>query len=254
MDLSRYTIWLPTLTLVAVRVAGLMLVAPIFGHAAIPARLRIFLSIAIALPVVGGFAAPVNLPDNWFDLVAALGGELAIGAGIGYAARLVFAGVELGAEQIGQQMGIALAEVLDPMAEDPSGILRRLYQLLAIVIFLAIGGHRDLISAMLGSFHVVPLLGFPSPGAFLDAATGVLAASFVLAMKVAAPVLIAMLLAAVAMGFIQRTIPQMNVFSTELSVRAMAGMVVMAASLAVVAPLIEGAWKLTGGALSGLGL
>jgi flagellar biosynthetic protein FliR len=75
----------------------------------------------------------------------------------------------------------------------------------------------------------------------MGAATAMLAMSFVLALKVAAPVLAAILIATAAAGLIQKTMPQLNILTVGLPVRAMLGLAVLAASLAMLAPLLESA-------------
>jgi flagellar biosynthetic protein FliR len=239
---------LPVLVLVAARVAGIFLVAPVLGSDLVPLRLRFFIAIVIALAVVGRVSPPA-LSGQPLEFLGAIGCELLIGITIGYAARLLFAGVELGAFHVGQQMGISLAEVFDPFWQEETGVLQRFFQIVAIVIFLAVGGHRQVIAALLGTFDVVPPMGAVPGQAVLNVVVALLSASFVLAIKVAAPVLIALMLALVAMGLLQRTLPQFNMFSMGLSVQAMLGLLVLAATLAVLAPLVEGAWSFTAGQL-----
>ena len=115
-------------------------------------------------------------------------------------------------------------------------------RMLALVIFLTIGGHRAMIGALLGSFETIPPAGFSPDLAVLNGVVAILAASFTLALKVAAPVLIAMLLATVAMGFLQKTVPQCNIFSTHLPARALVGMLILAAALAAMAQPIAAGW------------
>jgi len=243
MDMDAYTTYLPTLILAIARIAGIFIVAPVFGSSVIPARLRGFMSVVIALAVVGRLSGPAELPQHWLELAILLGSEVAIGATIGFTAAVVLAGVELGAVHIGQQMGVALAEVFNPQAGEGSGLMRRALGLLAVVIFLAIGGHRALIAATLRTFDTVPPGGFAGGQAVLNMVVAVLAASFTLALKVAAPVLVALLLATVALGLLQKTIPQCNILSIGLGVRAMLGLVVLAAALAAIAQPIEAAWE-----------
>jgi flagellar biosynthetic protein FliR len=235
------------LAMVIARCGGVFVVAPVFGHAAVPVRLRVAMAIVIALAAASRLAVPVALPLGSFQLALALVLEIAIGAAIGYLARIVFVGVELAATHIGQQMGLGLAEVFNPLHEDTSQSVGRLLEITAVVIFLAIGGHRMLISAVLGTFDVLPI-GFggaghaavwPSVHAALRAGTAMLAVSFALALKLAAPVLAAILMTTVAAGLVQKTLPQLNILTVGLPLRAMLGLVVLAASLVVLAPLLS---------------
>jgi flagellar biosynthetic protein FliR len=240
-DLASYAIWAPTLLLATVRVTGIMLVAPVFAHAVVPVKLRVLLSVAIGLAVVGRLAEPVNVAVRGAELWAALGCEFVIGAAMGYAARLLFAGVELGAFHVSQQMGLALAAVAAGARGEAGGGISGLFRLLAILAFLAIGGHRILLGGLIRSFETVPPLSFPAGEAVLSRVVSLLGASFVLALKLAAPALIAMLLATVALGLLQRTMPQCNLLSIGLPARALLGLLVLALALAALMPLMEAA-------------
>ncbi len=234
------------LLLAGARVGGMLVVAPVLGNRALPARLRVFISLVIALAVVGRVAQPAAMPAGTLALSLAIVLEAAIGMAIGYAARLIFVGVELGAFHISQQMGISLAETIDPLTQEPDDPVRSLYRITALVIFLAIGGHCVLISSLLGTFESVPLLGGVSGGAaqILKSVTGLLAASFVLAIKVALPALAALLMATVAMAILGRTVPQMNLFSVGLPLRALVGMLALSAALAYLPAAMDAAWRM----------
>jgi len=239
MALESYTIWVPTLLLVVVRLIGLVLTAPTLAHASVPFKLRLAAAIVISLAVVARMADPIPPPVNAGEFLLAGGTELLIGAAMGYAATLIFVGLQLGAFHASQQMGLSLAEVFDPLTAEASGVIRSTFGILAIAIFLSIGGLRSLIGAMLRTFETLPpATGLVGAG-MLNMAVAMLAASFTLAIKVACPLLIAMLLATVAMGLLQKTLPQCNLFSTHLPIRAFVGLLVLAASIGILRPLLE---------------
>jgi flagellar biosynthetic protein FliR len=269
---------------VTARVGGLLLVAPVFGHAAVPVRLRIAMALVVALAVMGwsggSIARSANSPleasgGHWGtsrpdtrssadvgpwhrgtapasvgELVVTCAMELAIGAMIGWAASLIFAGVELAAAHVGTQMGVSLGEAMGGEGDEGGGPVAAAYRVIAIAVFLLIGGHRELLGGLLDTLQIVPVGGVALNAGVLGMAGALLKASFVLALKVAAPVLIAMLLATVAMGFLHRAMPASHILSTGLPVRAMVGLLVMALSLAGVAWSVQAAWTLTGKTLS----
>jgi len=233
--------WAPALLAITARVAGIFLVAPIFSTAALPIRLRVLMSVVFAQALIG-WAGPVGLPSGPAALAIALGCELAVGGTIGYAARLIFAGVQLGAFHIGQQMGFSLAEVYRGDPATGGGILRRFLYLLTAVIFLGIGGHRDLILALRQTFQAVPVMQVSLSPGLTELVVALLHASFALALKVAAPMLISMLLATVALGMLQRTLPQCNMLSVGLPARVLIGLLMLAAALSVLSPQVRRAW------------
>lgn len=242
------TSWAATLLLVTARIGGIFMIAPVFSAAALPFRLRLLISIVMA-NALAALLAPVAAPATLGHLVAAVLCELAVGLTIGYAARLVFAGVQLGAFHVGQQMGFSLMDAFGAASADPeiSGVMRRFFYLVAIVIFLGIGGHRDVIWAMRRTFQTVPLAGFSVSESLLEMVAALLGASFVLALKVAAPVLITLLLATVALGLLQRTLPQYNTLTVGLPARALVGLLVLAMSLALLSGLLQRALEITSG-------
>ena len=152
----------------------------------------------------------------------------------------------------GQQMGIALANVFNPMAETTTNVMGTLFHLTAVAIFLVIGGHRLMMQGLLDTFRSVPLLGFEMTAGVLDVIVSLLAAAFVLAVKVAAPVLVTLMLASVAMGLIQRTMPQFNILSAGFQVRIMAAGLVLAVGVPSLIPLVERGWGLTMRRVAGL--
>jgi flagellar biosynthetic protein FliR len=237
--LNGAIVWMPTLLLVSLRLAGMMLFAPVLGDSAVPVKSRLLLGVVMGVAVVSRLARPVAMPDSLYDL--AMGGacEVLIGVAIGFAGRAIFLGVELGAMHIGTQMGLALAEVSDPSMPEASSAVGGLLRLVAVVVFLAIGGHRALLGGLLATFDAVPPLAFPPTGALLATVVAMLGAAFVLALKLAAPALIAVLISMVAMGLLQRTSPQFNLFSTGLPLQAMLGLLVLAGTMGVLGPLMD---------------
>jgi len=244
-DLAAYIVWVPTLMLVIFRVAGIFISAPLLSDMPIPARVKAALSIVVGLAVTARIASPVALPGDWVTLVLGIGAEMLIGATLGYGTALLFLGVELGAQHIGQQMGIALAQVYNPLAQATANVMSILFHMTALVIFLAIGGHRIMLAGLLDTFRFVPLMGFSMHAGVLNMVVSLLAAAFVLAIHVAAPVLLALLLTSVSLGFIQRTMPQFNILSAGFQVRILVSLLILAVTVASLAPLLEGAWRIT---------
>jgi flagellar biosynthetic protein FliR len=236
--------YIPVFLLALARASGFFAIAPIYSEQAVPRRLRYFLGVVVALAVAGRMA-PMAAPASLLGFAGILLVEAMIGAGIGYAAKLIFAGVEMGASYVGQQMGVSLVAAYDPSGETGSEAVSTLFRLTAIVIFLAIGGHRQLIGAMLTTFQLVPPALAGHEQTLVATVVSLLAGSFFLALKVAAPVLIALLLATAALGMLQKSIPQVNILSTTMPVRVLLGLVVLAGSLAILGPLVDAAWTLT---------
>lgn len=238
------TTWSITLLLATCRVVGVVFFAPPMGHATVPVRLRLGLGVLIGLAALGRLAVPVEMPANGAILLAMVAMELLFGVAMGYGLKLLFVGVQLGAEHIGQQIGVGLADAMYPGGVDGSGAVRRLFAVLAIAAFVLIDGPACLMQSVMQTFDAVPLGGATtSVSDAMTLAVRVLGASFLLAIRTAGPVIAAMSLATLVMGILQRTLPGVTVFSVGLPVRVLLGLIVLAGAAMLLPELIEAAWR-----------
>jgi flagellar biosynthetic protein FliR len=229
--LSRPALLLPLFLLVLFRISGLMIVAPFYGSQIVPARLRLALAATMSF-VLFPMVSP-QLPGelSWTTAVAGVFGELLIGFAMGISLALMFAGVKLAGRIMGQQAGLALAQVVDPITNSQSTLLGQLFFWVATAVFLIRGGHRELAMALLDTFQVIPVLSLRFDPTLLDLLVDSLDAAYALALRMAGPVLIALLLTSIIMGFLSRTMPQLNILTIGFAIRAfvaltMAGLVV----------------------------
>lgn len=220
----------PVFLLVLVRIAGVMMVAPVFGSQAVPAAVKIFLSLVLALlflPFVQGQGAAA--PAGAAALATAVAGELAVGLLIGFVAALLFAAVQFGGHLIDQELGLQQAALLDPVLNEQISILGQFKVLLATLVWLLINGHHLLITSIADSFRAVPLTGLRfTEGAALHLSDTLMRDYFRMGLGIAAPALVTLFLITIAMAFMARTAPEMNVFALSFTLRLAVGLVVIA--------------------------
>src|SRR5262249_18131992 len=207
IDLVNTYLALPLFALIASRLAGVVLFLPMIGGMAVPSRIRALLVIGLAALVTPLVHLDNAAPTEPLALAEALARELMVGVLIGLAVRVCFDGLQAGAQLIAQESGMAFGQIVDPNSGVEADMLSVFYIQLAGVIYLIVGGHRVLISAALETFAEVPPLGATGPlDHGVDAVIDSLAAGAELALKVAAPVLVTLLLVNGALGFICRTV------------------------------------------------
>lgn len=209
-------------TLVLARVAGLTLTAPIYGTSETPLRVRVLLAAALALLVMPSqWNATVATPGGSVQYLVLLASEALIGACLGLGVLILIHGMTLAGEIVGQSCGLSIAEVFDPALDEEVPLFSRLMFLMAIAVFLCIGGHRMVMAGLLDTFRAMPPGGAQIPPALGDAFATLTSQSFALGVRVAAPAVTALLLATLILGLVGRTLPQLNVLSFGFGLNAM---------------------------------
>ena len=239
-DWSQFGI-VPVFVLVFFRTAGMMLAAPLFGSTRIPRRLKILFALVLAAGLLPGIGAPPRLPETSLQLAFGIGGELVFGLIMGLGLSLVFIAVSWAGEIMGQQMGINLAETFDPQFGGHGSLVGDMYFMLALIVFLGIRGHLAVIDGLAGSFKALPLLSAGMDKPLLDVFVGLLTGATILALKVAAPMLVTMLVVDLALGFIGKTMPQINVMTSGMTLRAGLGIAVLVVGLMLTSEIMRGA-------------
>ena len=162
-----------------------MMFAPFFGSGLIPPKLKVAASMVIALALVGVAAPAVPREPTLGYVLQSAAGESAVGLLVGYAASLIFVGVQLAGMQIGQQMGTAIANIFNPLIGQQISLVGQFYFLLAIFIYLGIGGHHLLLGALAKSFTTLPAGWMALSGRTLDMLISLFGHLFAVAFAVA---------------------------------------------------------------------
>ncbi|HEV2296759.1 MAG TPA: flagellar biosynthetic protein FliR [Tepidisphaeraceae bacterium] len=229
----------PTFALVLFRVAGMMLFAPLFGSARIPRQLKALLVIILAVGLMPAVTRPPVMPETMWQLALGIGGEMVFGLAMGMVLSFTFIAAQWAGEMIGQQMGLNMSEVFDPQFGAAGSIVGEFYFMLTLVIFLVVGGHHAMLQGVRASFEALPLLTVGMTPSLLDTLVGLLQSAATLAIQLAGPMFVTMLVVDVAMGFISKTMPQLNVMSAGLSMKSIIGMCVLLVGMTLTSHVIK---------------
>lgn len=230
-DTLEILLALPAFALVVFRLSGLMLTAPLLGSSVVPLRLRVAMTLvtaAMIFPLVRG-QAPAQLSLSTV-LIGGVG-ELMIGILIGLSLAVLMMGAEVGGLIVGRQAGLALGNIFDPLQNQQASIVGQVYTICLTVIFLMVGGHRATMAALLDTYYTIPLLSFQFDETFVVLLVQMLGSAFILGIRLAGPVLVALFLVGTALGFLSRTMPQLNILTVGFTVRAMVALGVAAAAI-----------------------
>jgi len=229
----------PIFALVLFRVGGLLVLAPLLGAASIPAKVKVLIALVLSAAIFSLVPQPAAAPNNAWGLALAIGNELLIGISMGFTLSLMFLGVRVGAELVSQQMGWSLARLVDPSSEVSSTVLAQFYVLLATLIYVLMNGHISLLHSLIQTFDTMPLLAAGVAGSVQALFESTITAAFMLGIQVAGPALTAIFLATLALGFVSRTMPQLNILAAGFPIRITLALFILITSLELTCNLFE---------------
>lgn len=222
------------------RIVPIFFVAPFFSSNFIPTTAKIFLAIVIA------YITFFSIKDFTFDvnkglLLLGLYGvkEIITGLIIGYSINFVFYGISYAGMLIGFDIGLSMSSVFDPTTDVENNIIGQFLSMAAVLIFLTINGHHYVIRAIGYSFKIVPIGSYSVNQNVFQLLLKYSAGVFVLAVKIAAPIMISFFLIHVAAGITARIIPQMQVFFVIQPLQIGLGFLLLAAASPVIVFIIK---------------
>ena len=225
--------------LIFARVGAILLTAPLFSSGSIPVHVKIGLSFMLAVIVIPLVSVNDILVLPIASLGIAMAGEVLIGVIIGFTARLLFAAVQLAGQLVGFQMGFGIVNVIDPQTSSQVSIIAQFENIITLLLFLAVNAHHWFIMAIAKSFEVVPLLAFSFTNSLMEALVRLSCDMFVVAAKVAAPIIAILLFTSVALGLLARTVPQMNIFIVGFPLKLAIGLLAVGLTLPLLSTLLR---------------
>jgi flagellar biosynthesis protein FliR len=218
--------------LLLVRPGMLIAVAPALGGAHLPSVVKIGLTVLIAIGLLPSVAVPHNLPELTMSVVVAR--EAVIGFSLAFALKALVAGAEFAGHLSGQQIGFNYAATIDPQTGARNNMLATLYSSLATLGFLAINGHHAVLRALAASYSGLPIGAGHVDASVVSSVRDILGLVFVVAARLAAPVIVVMLIVEVVLGLISRTSPALSFMVIGYPVRLLVGLALLAALVPVI--------------------
>ncbi len=210
--------------LIFVRVLSLLSSAPFFGHPAMPFQLRFWLSIFLSyifLLVVD--SGNLNLSVEIIGFIILVTKEVMVGLIIGFSSWGIFYAVQFAGHLIGFDIGFSTSTAFDPEHSEPMPTLSQFKNYFALAIFLMLNGHHFLIQVLKSSFEIIPVSSFSVNFGLVNWGTKLITFVFVSAVKISAPILVALFLTDITIGILSKAFPQMNIFMFAFSVKIIIG-------------------------------
>jgi flagellar biosynthesis protein FliR len=229
---SRFMIF----TLVLTRVSGLVITAPLFTALSLPRQIRAFLAVAMALLMTPVYLnTPLPPVADLGAYAHLLANEALVGLLLGLGMMILFSGIQVAGQIVSQMSGMSLADVFNPGFDESVPVFTQLFYTLTLAVFVGVGGHRYLTQAVLDTFTWAPPGHAMLGDTYVQALTDIMTQSFVLGVRAAAPLLVALLLSTLVLGLVSRTVPQIHVIAVGFGLNSFLTLAMMMVSLGAVA-------------------
>jgi flagellar biosynthetic protein FliR len=209
------------------RISAMFVAIPLFSLRAVPARVRLILSVAmtfVVMPLLPAFSS-VDI-FSYKGMMTAIA-QVMIGLSIGFIVQLVFSAVVFAGQGVALSMGLGFASMVDPQNGQQVPVVAQLYVITSTLIFLGLDGHLLLIKMLLDSFTSLPIgldgIAKADIWAIIAWSSRMFSGGLLLAM----PVIASLLLVNISFGVATRAAPQLNIFSVGFPVTLMLGMLLI---------------------------
>ena len=224
--------------LLLVRPGMLVMLTPFVGGPSAPARGKVALMVALALllaPVV-----PATSMVTAGNLPFAVAREVAIGLALALVVTALVAGAEFGGFMIGHQIGFSYGATVDPASGVRNTVIATLYGMLATLALFGANAHHQFLRVLAESYRTLPIgVGHVGP-AVIDGVRSTLALVLTTGLRLAAPVLLVLLMVEMAMAVLARSAPALNQMVVGQGIRILAGLLVLAVLVGTVPRVMPG--------------
>ena len=210
---------------VLLRIGGAIYTAPIFNSRSVPIRVRLFLSVAVALLVTGNLEYEPLPYTTTIGFTLILIKELITGMSIGLMGAMVLATLSMAGQFIDREMGFSMASTFDQINGGQSTITADMYNNMVMLIMIISGMHYFVLTAVIDSFDVIPINGAVfRQDALYQMVISVFRDYFIIAMRIGMPIFIAATLLNVILGILAKASPQLSMFSIGMQLKVFMGL------------------------------
>ncbi len=215
--------------LVLTRLSAFFLVLPVFGWKSIPVRIKV--AIALLMAIFFSMITPLSIDPKKISVLRAIlliANEATYGLALGLAVAVVFSAVKLSGRIIERQMGLAMAQILDPLTGERTQPMGSFLEIIFIILFLSANGHHLFLLIISRSYETFPAGSIPTIPVLTGGIIKATSTMLLVGLRLAAPLLAAFLLLMVVLGVLARMVPEMNVLFISMPLRVGLGLLMVA--------------------------
>lgn len=215
-----------TFFLVFLRAAAFMMSGPLYAIKGLPPLFKVGFSLTLAAVIFPVLEFKAPLPEGAWGYGLAVISETGVGLLLGTAVTMVINSIRMAGQFIDFQIGYSMATLIDPHGTQSTLLSQYLY-LIALILFLLMDGHYTLIAGLVKSYQILPLSTAAFGGGMANILLKIFCGAFTIALQVSVPVLAVLVVADLTLGFLARTVPQINVFITGFPVKIVVGLLTL---------------------------
>lgn len=198
--------------------------APIYNMRNIPMTWKVFLVLVMTFFAwQSGLADGYTVPAHPLAYLLVFVSEMTIGIILSLTAQFFFAAIQLAGQILDTQMGFGIMNVIDPLSGTQAPLLGNFKFILAMLVYVQVDGHHLFLQAIIDSFAVIPIGHISFQGEFMHFLLTFFGNIFVIGLKLAFPIMGALLFTDIVTGIISRTVPQMNIFMVGMPAKILLG-------------------------------
>ena len=220
------------------RIGGIVAAFPMLGGRTVPVQIKIALVVMLGIVLSPLIHLP-PLSQDALEMTAGLMSESLIGLVIGLGVRLLFGALEVAGDLLGTQIGFGAVQLVDPMTSQHSSLLSEYFRIIASLVFLSVNAHMVVVAAIVSSYEAIPPFGARLSSALGEEVLQLSQHMFVVALKLSAPVLVAMILLNLLLAMLGRAVAQINVFVLSFPLTIAGGLLVLGLALPYTVSLFE---------------
>jgi flagellar biosynthetic protein FliR len=185
--------------------------------------------------VIASSGLPAGVDVTWRTLA----GEAVVGALSGFAATVAYTAISFGASLLDIQAGFSMASLYDSAFGTQGAILERFYSAIGALLFFQTDAHHLVIQALVQMFVVVPLGTFSLSRINPDLLAQIAASSFMIALELVFPIMVALLLADIALAVLARVAPQFGIFQIGLQMKVLIALLALLITMPLLMPRLH---------------
>ena len=221
-----------TALLTFARVGTALMILPVFGEPYVLSRQRLVLGLLLSAALAPALDGLPPQPAEPARLALLVGGEIAVGVLIGAVTRLAMAALHVAGTIAAMQSGLSAAAFFDPNEATQGTLPGNLFATTALTAMVAADLHHLLLRALAASYdRLPPGVGLPA-GDAVQLLTTLGDAAIRTGLELAAPLVVASILANLALGVLGRMVPALQILSLALPLQLLLSLGLMMLCLA----------------------